>query len=205
LLAAAKKHGDFTAVPGAWVAEGIYERAEGQKGAMRFEVAEGKEATPIVKLGLNANHELEPLKADAAAQMEPIGSGGLMMALYHYHRFLTQGKKGFEGEFTHGGTEPFYPPPTNGMTPMSFDDIRVDCDVIRTKHGPVSCKWYFSKKDATLLGYETYISKNNDPCEVYLSDYKAVEGRMLPHRLEVRWGDNRYAVLTVTKYTLRAN
>lgn len=205
LLAAAKKHGDFSTVAGAWAAEGTYERAEGQKGEMRFEVTETKEGSPFVSLKLNAPNELEPLKANAAAQAEPIGSGGLMMALYHYHRFLTHGAKGFEGEFIHGGTEPFYPPRTDGTVPKSLAELRVDADVIRTRHGPVSCKWYFSKKDQQLLGFETYIAKNTDPCEMYFSDYKAVDGKMLPHRMEARWGDNRYAVLTIGKYTLKGN
>ncbi len=206
LLAAAKKHGDFAAVAGAWVAEGTYERAQGQKGEMRLEVSGGKDdAAPVVTLKLNADNRLEPLNANAQLMLEPIGSGGLMMALYHYHRFLTHGPKGFEAEFTHGGMEPFYPPRTDGTAPKSLAELRVDCDVIRTKHGPVTCKWYFSQKDHTLLGFETYIVKNTDPCEVYLSDYKPVDGRMLPHRIEARWGDNRYAVLTVTKYTLKAN
>ena len=37
---------------------------------------------------------------------------------------------------------------------------------------------------------------------MYFSDYKDVDGRKLPHRIEVRYGDKRYAVLTVDKYTL---
>ena len=43
---------------------------------------------------------------------------------------------------------------------------------------------------------------DRDPCEVYFYDYKDVDGRKLPHRIEVRYGDKRYAVLTVDKYTL---
>ena len=84
----------------------------------------------------------------------------------------------------------------------------MDCAVINTKHGSTSCKWYFSKKDATLLGFETFIARDaketedRDPCEVYLYDYKDVAGRELPHRLEVRYRDKRYAVLTVSKFTL---
>ena len=31
--------------------------------------------------------------------------------------------------------------------------------------------------------------EDEDPCEVYLSDYQAVDGRQLPHRIEVRYGD----------------
>ena len=77
-----------------------------------------------------------------------------------------------------------------------------------TKHGSVNCKWYFSRKDGTLLGFETFIAKeaedteNRDPCEVYFHDYKDVGGRKLPHKIEVRFRDKRYAVLTVSGYAL---
>ncbi len=132
-----------------------------------------------------------------------------MVALYHYHRFMTQGAKGFEGHFAHGGNEPFYPYPADGSAPKSLASLRVDCAVVRTKHGSTECKWYFSLKDSTLLGCETYIAKDAadddaDPCEMYFHDYKAVDGRMLPHRIEVRHGDKRYAALTVTRYNLEA-
>lgn len=205
LAAAAKKHGDFSAVGGAWVAEGSYEAGQ-RKGPMRFEISEGSADEAKVALKLNIEHKLQPLKqTDARDQVEPIGSGGLMMALYHYHRFLTVGAKGFEGEFVHAGSEPFYPMPADGSTPKSLAALRVDSDVMRTKHGPVVCKWYFSKKDGLLAGFETLISKDTDPCEVYLGDYKMKDGRMLPHRIEVRHGDKRYATLTVSQYTLKAN
>jgi serine protease Do len=128
--------------------------------------------------------------------------------MYQYHRFLTMGAKGFEGGFAHGGNEPFYPYPADGSAPKSLSALRVDCAVIVTKHGSTNCKWYFSLKDNTLLGFETYIDKDaketedRDPCEVYLYDYKEVGGRKLPHRMEVRYRDKRYAVLTVANYSL---
>ena len=202
LLAAFKKTGDFSTVGGTWTVEGTFEKGD-VKGPMRFEVNEGKDdGDPVVNLKLNIEQKLSPLKdSDARLQIEPIGSGGLMMALYQYHRFLTVGPKGFEALFAHGGTEPFYPFPTDGAAPKSLAALRVDADVIRTKHGSTACKWYFSKKDATLLGFETFLTSETDPCEVYFSDYKAVDGKQLPHRIEVRHADKRYAVLTVTKYT----
>ena len=203
LLAAAKKHGDFAAVAGPWAAEGGYEVGE-RKGDLRFEIAEGAADEAKVSLKLNVEHKLFPLKqTDLREQAEPIGSGGLMMALYHYHRLLTAGPAGFEGEFAHAGSEPFYPYPADGSAPKSLAALRVDCDVIRSKHGPVVCKWYYAKADHQLLGFETTIDKDVDPCEVYLSDYKAADGRMLPHRFAVRYGDKRYAALTVAKWTLK--
>ena len=207
LLAAAKKHGDYTTVPGKWVIDGTFDMVD-RNGPMKIEIVENKD-TAKVSMKLNVATTLEPLvQTGVAEQQEPIGSGGLMMAMYHYHRFLTLGAKGFEGLFAHGGNEPFYPPPANGAAPKSLASLRVDCAVIITKHGSVVCKWYFSHKDATLLGFETYIDKNadatedRDPCEVYFYDYKDVDGKKLPHRMEVRYRDKRYAVLTVSKFTL---
>src|SRR4029077_10336400 len=98
-----------------------------QPGEVRFEIAEGKaDADPFVNLKLNIDYKLSPLKqTDIALQREPIGSGGLMMALYHYHRLLTLGSKGFEAEFAHGGFEPYYPYPADGSTPKSLAELRV--------------------------------------------------------------------------------
>jgi serine protease Do len=203
LLAEFRKHGDFSSVAGAWMAEGKYMRGD-QPGNVRFEVTEGKTgADPVVNLDLNIKYSLAPLQqTDPALLREPIGSGGFMMALYHYHRLLTKGAKGFEAEFAHGGVEPYYPYPADGTAPKSLAELRVDCDVLRTRHASIDCKWYFSRKDHSLLGMETFITRDLDPCEVYFFDYRNVEGRKLPHRIEVRYGDKRYAILTIDKYTL---
>jgi len=44
--------------------------------------------------------------------------------------------------------------------------------------------------------------KEQDPCELFFGDFKPVDGRELPHRIEARAGDKRYAVFTVKAYTL---
>src|SRR6185312_4895499 len=130
LLAAAKKHGDFTTAAGAWSAEGKYDLGQ-RKGDIKIEVNE-KSDDPFVNMQLNILHSLHPLRAgvNLREMSEPIGSGGLMMALYHYHRFLTVGAKGFEGEFVHAGSEPFYPYPVDGSQPKSLAELRVDTNVI---------------------------------------------------------------------------
>ncbi len=90
--------------------------------------------------------------------------------------------------------------PADGSRPKHYSDIRLDTEVLRTEHAATPVKWHFSLKDQTLLGFEATAVKDNDPCEVYLSDYKAVDGRMLPHRIEVRHGNDLWGVLTVRKY-----
>lgn len=100
----------------------------------------------MVHLNLNStDYILEPLKfeQDISKLKDPPGSGGLMTALYQYRRLLTLGPGGFEGGFTHGGNEPFYPPLADGSKPEEWNQLRVDCEVLLTEHGAVQTKWYF--------------------------------------------------------------
>ena len=60
------------------------------------------------------------------------------------------------------------------------------------------------KGEGKLLGFEVALAKDEDPCEVYLGDYRAVDGRQLPHRVEVRFGNETYGVLAVKAYKLAA-
>jgi hypothetical protein len=69
----------------------------------------------------------------------------------------------------------------------------------------VPCKWFFSLKDQTLLGFECFIEKDKDPCEIALSDYREVDGRKLPHRIEVRYSDKEFAAYVIRSYSLAAN
>jgi hypothetical protein len=149
-------------------------------------------------------YDLDPLKAgqDVNYLRDPPGSGGLLMALYLYRRFLTLGAAGFEGQFSHGGQEPFYPPPLNGKMPKNLQDLRVDTEVMLTEHAAVAAKWHFSLKDHTLLGFEVFVDPEGDPCEVYLSDYRTVDGRMLPFRWDVHFGNDRFGTFTVQRYQL---
>ena len=167
---------------------------------------DAKSPKTIVRLNMGTAYTLEPLKIGQEIDelLQPAGSGGLMAALYQLRRFLVLGQKGFEGDFHHGGHEPLYPPPADGSTPRNIKDLRIDAEVIRTEHSAVVAKWYFSLKDQTLLAFEVQVDKEKDPCEVYLSDYRMSEGRLLPHRWEVRYGDDRFAVLNIKNYQLAA-
>jgi hypothetical protein len=39
-----------------------------------------------------------------------------------------------------------------------------------------------------------YLRGDDDPCELYFADYREVDGRDLPGRLEVRYGNNIYGI-----------
>jgi S1-C subfamily serine protease len=211
LLAGFHKHGDFTNLGKNWTAE-TEDEVKGKKSQGQFSITEEKDdknSKPLVKLTVNGiDYDLEPLKTGLPAEVlkDPRNSGGLLEALYQYHELMTVGEKAFPTNFSHGGIEPFYPPLPPGNKP-DFAKQRVDCEVLRTESAGVSAKWYFSQKDQTLLGFEVWVEDVNkdDPCEVYLSEYAKVEGdRMLPHKFEVVYGNNRYATLNVKEYKFAA-
>ena len=129
--------------------------------------------------------------------MRPRTAAASCWRLFQYRQMLTQGEKGFTGEFVHGGVEPFYPPSASARRPTTASR-----DVRRAAHhqAGVAAKWYFRRSDqdkwympqaptGTLIGVEAPVDHDKDPCEVYLSDYAKQEGGSLPGRMEVRYKD----------------
>jgi S1-C subfamily serine protease len=215
LLAASRAQTDFHDAAGEWIATG---RIELKTGPAAFQVnmseqaAAGSARTTIsLKLGPN-QYELDPLKADQETHRltDPPGSGGLLTALYQYRRFLTMGRPGFEGRFDYEGVEPFYPPrasSTAGPSNSPGDSLvasRIDTEVIVTDHAAVPAKWYFAPRESTLVGFEVYPLADEDPCEIYLSDYRQVGGHLLPHEIRVRHGDECFGTIVIEAWQLSA-
>jgi serine protease Do len=214
LLKEFARYGDFSKVQGDWKvrAGGLLYAGDsrGRRIAAELTVKHkgAKDGQNDLVQGIvdGLEYSLEPLNEKEKSDnfRDPPGSGGLLLALYQYRQFLAFGIKGFVGDFSHGGIEPFYPPLGSGEK-ADYDKRRVDCEVIRTVHAGMPAKWYFSTKEGTrgqLLGFEVWPEREEDPCEVYLAEYKEVEGRQLPHRIEVRFGDKTYAVLNVNTWKL---
>lgn len=211
LMKAFKKHGDFSGLAGNWLLDGgIRLKKLRTESRARIDITEEKDGTsskPVIRLKIDDfPYVLEPFKEgqDPAALRMPETSGGLLAAMYVYHRLLTQGQKGFN-EFFHGGYEPIYPPPVPGdaKLPSTLAALRVDAEILNTRHGPFLTKWFFSRIDQKLLGFELRLNENEDPCEVYLSDYRPVDGRQLPHRLQVQYGEGHYGTFNFTTFALQ--
>lgn len=225
VLATQKKLADYSALTGEWVWTGSYDR-ENRAGDFLIKVenapdpADPKATRPVVTLQLGlTDYKLEPQKLGLtiADLTEPPYTGGLMMAMYQYRRFLTRGPDGFEGDrFTHAGVEPVYFMPADGSKPKDFEDVRVWAEVIRTEHLDVPAKWYFYREDlnpqlagkhpflnGALVAAEVKVDRAGDPCELYFGEFKEVAGKMLPHRMEVRNGDKRYAMFNIKAQLLK--
>jgi serine protease Do len=215
LMKAFKKHGDFADVGGNWVLDGTirFKKLLAQSPA-RISIAEEKEdksMRPVVVLNIeNFTSTLRPMDDKLAPeQMKlPETSGGLLSAMHLYRLFLTVGDKGFS-EFTHGGHEPFYPPPLPNddgkLVDATLASRRVDTEVIVSRSGAYLAKWFFSLTDQKLLGMEVRLLENEDPCEVYFYDYRPVDGRMLPHKMQVAYGNGIYGTFTFNAFKMAAS
>jgi hypothetical protein len=190
ILAALKNQGDFSSLTGKWTFEA--DRTRPEKNAVKGLIDDRHAELAIGE----SQYALEPLKPGEtlAALREPRDSGGLLAAMYLWRRFLVMGEKGFELGFYYGGYEPFYPDGTAAS--------RIDCDVLTTEHGPLFAKWYFDRKDLKPVGFECYLEKDDDPCEMSFFDFKDVGGRQLPHRIEVRFAGKEFGVFVIKAYDL---
>src|SRR5207302_957434 len=130
LWTAFRKHGDFTALKGDWSMKGKLAQAREVEASFALKErgsADGKSLKVLGEIN-EIPFGVEPLNPSERAEnfKLPNDSGGFLMALYHYRQLLVSAEKGFVGEFSHGGTEPFYLRPS-GNAKLDFVKDRVLC------------------------------------------------------------------------------
>ncbi len=216
LIDAFHEKGDFSTFQGQWSLKGdcvIAKKDTSVEVAVRPPTKDQKDETISATVDATT-YDLDPLSTDEKELKKlplPEGSGGMLLALYQYRQLMTQGEKGFTGDYSDGGVEPFYPPSLIGSPPDYRK--RVMCDVLRTRQAGVTTKWYFRRRDqdkwylpqaatGELLGFEASLDHDEDPCEVYLSDYAQQNGGAVPGRIEVVFKGKAYAVMTNVKFTM---
>ena len=119
--------------------------------------------------------------------LDPPGSGGLLVALHLWQRLLQRGVKDF-GEVQYIGKMP-------SATGEVFD-------VLRGVYGGVEARFLLDPATGQLAGMEMFPEEDVDPCGIRFGDYRAVNGSLLPHRIEVQHGDVNYGTLRVDKINL---
>ncbi len=171
--------GDYAALKGTWA-------IMGQCGAGEDFRIEASDRHASIKL---PSGELRiELEGDLAGHLEPPASGGLLVSLALWRRFLVLGPENF-GDVSYWGTAPL----------EGRDHL---LDVLSASHGGVDCRLYFDPADGQLAALEMTPEVDADPCELYFSDYREFEGRMVPGKIEVRHGDGVYNVFQCKEFAL---
>jgi S1-C subfamily serine protease len=217
LLDAFTKNGDFSKLAGDWTINldgnllaGGGAPVNGKVLIQEKGAADGKSPKVVLDLA-GLVFPLEPLNPSEKSESfkDPPDSGGLVLAFYLYRQFLVYGQKGTR-DFFHGGIEPYYPP--LGKEKPDYAKDRVMAEVIRAKYAGTETRWFFAMEDdkqdrwkkGQMIGFEVTPDKDEDPCEVCLSEYKDVGGgRKLPSKMHVRRGEKKYADLTITSALLK--
>lgn len=149
-------------------------------------------------IGDTATIEIDPVQAiirqpnavsgatflgDVASQLSPPGSGGLLLTLHLWQRFLDEGIK------TYG--EVYY----LGQLPRRGDEMLVDC-LIGIYAGIETC-FQFDTRTGELVGITMLPREGLDPCELQLSNYEEISGRQLPRTWKVFHGESEYLQLNI--------
>ena len=174
---AATEHGDFAAAVGPWTFGG--ELLAGGDWQVRLTDEQADIQMPGGQLKIDLTEK------DLSRALAPPGSGGMLVALAMWRRMLIQGPAKF-GQVQYLGTAPL----AGHMELM---------DVLSAVHQGVECRLMFNPADGQLAALEMYPEEHTDPAEIHFSDYREVQGRLLPHRWEVRYGDSVYNVFECKK------
>ena len=165
--------GDFRNLSGPWLFEGQ------SVGGGPVEAVELRLEDQAVTARLPTGAAAINTTTDLADQLAPAGSGGFLAAMHLWRRLLTLGPQQY-GEVYYLGAAPA----------AGLDGL---FDVLVGAHDVVESRFFFHPASGRLALIEMYSDPNSDPCELYFDDYREVNGRKLPHRLQVRHGDRVFA------------
>lgn len=182
--AAAMKDCDVAKAGGTWKIAGTIEG----KGEFSCELASDKASLTLAGTTITLD-----LTKDLDAQLEPIGSGGLLVSLYLWRLMQVEGPAKF-GDLSYYGTAP---------DPGFLAADAQLCDVLNGTRNVVETQLMFAPTDGRLLISENYISAESDACRLKFSDYRASGPMQLPHRIEIRSGETVYGELVITSYELQ--
>jgi hypothetical protein len=177
---AATAHGDFSSATGKWILGG--ELAEGGEWQITLDDHRATIQMPGGELSIDAN------EANLSKSLAPPESGGLLAAMWLWRRMLILGPQRF-GQTHYAGTEPLL-----GHGPLH--------DVLAGTEKAVDCRFVFDPDIGQIAALEMFPDEQADPCEVYFQDYREHQGRLLPNRIEVRYGDGVYHIFDLRRAEL---
>ena len=158
--------GDYAGTGGVWTLDG--ETAMNEPFTLEFSNEDSTIKLPSGQLKIE-------LAGGLSNRQDPPGSGGLLVALALWRRFLIEGPQKF-GDVYYLGTAPL----------VGHEGL---VDVLIAAHDDVECRFYLDPDKGHLVAMELYPQQDVDPCELYFDEFEEIEGRILPRRIEARHGD----------------
>jgi serine protease Do len=140
------------------------------------------------ELTLPTGHSGAIFAGDLSEQLSPPRSGGLLLAINAWQRFVDKGLRRF-GEVYYLGKLPHGP------------DNRVEDCLVGYFEG-MEIRFFFADESGDLTGIELFASDDADPCEMSFSEFKEFEGRRLPQRWLIQHGDAPFAELVVESWNV---
>lgn len=175
VFAPLKGLGDFASAAGSW-------RLSGQSAA-----GDTFELTLAVKgIGLEIRDSafFQQLE-DTDPADEPPGTGGFLIAAHQLRMLLQTGSKAFT-ECHYFGSEP-------------LDGRGELVDVIVTTLGAIETRWFFSRASGLLIGLDSRLYEDAEPCLIRFENWTEFNGRRLPATWLVTSGEKEFATLKVVK------
>ncbi|MDX1969648.1 MAG: trypsin-like peptidase domain-containing protein [Planctomycetaceae bacterium] len=114
---------------------------------------------------------------------EPPGSGGLLVACDQFKQLLTREPESFSF-VQYLGSEP-------------LDGVGPAVEVLQTQVGVVHTRWLFHREEGRLVGFDTTLARDVDPCEFRIQSVGEFNGRHFPSSFSVRSGDREFATFRV--------
>lgn len=164
--------GDYAKLPVGWALTGSLNKTTPVQIRMLPEAIAGK---------FGDQFSVQELKQDFTDL--PPGSGGLLAALEQFRHLLADPRDYFT-EFYYLGSEP-------------FRDTGEQVDVLVTTRSLVTSRWYFQHETGRLLGFDTSLAEDVDPCGVRFGEMTAIGEVRFPESLLIRYGDRPFGTLKV--------
>ena len=175
---ASSARANLKGLDGTWTLSGKLDQGGGE---FTFQLTDGE---GLLKLASGESKWVA--SDDYGSSLAPPMSGGLLPTLNLWRRLAVVGPEEF-GELSYAGTRPL----------AGHEGL---VDVLVGLYKGVECHFLFDPAEGHLLAMEMFPQEDVDPCEVYFSGYRDVEGRFLPARMEVRVGDDPYGVFLLNQF-----
>lgn len=175
VLASLKSLGDFASATGTW-------RLNGQ--SMTGDPFELTISAKGVGLEIRDAAFFQQLD-DSDGADEPPGTGGFLIGVHHLRLLLSKGPTAFTDSYYFGSE------PLDGQGEL--------VDVIVCTLSAVETRWYFSRTNGTLAGFDTRLHEDAEACVVRFSGLTELMGKRLPQTWSVRSGEKEFATMRMER------